>query len=83
MQRPGGIRCQHVLLAGSASGIVTNGVNNTAAFISGNLFSLDGVHPTPRGYAIVANEMIKVINTKYGCQVPTVNPNDYRGVKFP
>ena len=65
------------------NGIVVNGVNNTAAFVSGNLFSLDGVHPTPRGYAIVANEMIKVINSTYGAKVPTVNPSDYRGVKFP
>ncbi|NVO30891.1 SGNH/GDSL hydrolase family protein [Hymenobacter lapidiphilus] len=65
------------------NGIVVNGVNNTAAFVSGNLFSLDGVHPTPRGYAIVANEMIKVINSTYGAKVPTVNPNNYRGVKFP
>ncbi|MBT9393091.1 SGNH/GDSL hydrolase family protein [Hymenobacter sp. NST-14] len=67
----------------AARGIVTNGVNNTAAFISGNLFSLDGVHPTPRGYAIVANEMIQVINSTYGAKVPTVNANDYRGVDFP
>ncbi|RSK42788.1 G-D-S-L family lipolytic protein [Hymenobacter perfusus] len=67
----------------ATSGIVTNGVNNTAAFIAGNLFSLDGVHPTPRGYAVVANEMIRAINAKYGAKVPTVNANDYRGVRFP
>ncbi|GAB3239960.1 SGNH/GDSL hydrolase family protein [Hymenobacter seoulensis] len=67
----------------ATSGIFTNGVNNTAGFISGNLFSLDGVHPTPRGYAIIANEMIKAINTKYNAGVPQVNPNDYRGVDFP
>ncbi|WP_242478794.1 SGNH/GDSL hydrolase family protein [Hymenobacter lapidiphilus] len=67
----------------ASNGIVVNGVNNTAGFVSGNLFSLDGVHPTPRGYAIVANEMIKVINSTYGSKVPTVNPNNYRGVKFP
>ncbi|MBX0292667.1 SGNH/GDSL hydrolase family protein [Hymenobacter sp. HSC-4F20] len=65
------------------TGIVTNGVSNNTSFVSGNLFSLDGVHPTPRGYALVANEMIKAINAKFGAQVPTVNPNDYRGVRFP
>lgn len=64
-------------------GVVTNGVTNTAAFVTGNLFSLDGVHPTPRGYALVANEMIKSINATYGAKVATVNPNDYRGVRFP
>ena len=65
------------------SGVVTNGVNNTAAFISGNLFSLDGVHPTPRGYAVIANEMIKAINAKYGAAVPGVDATKYRGVRFP
>lgn len=67
----------------AAAGIITNGVNNTANFISGNLFSLDGVHPTPRGYAVVANEMIKAINAKYGARIAEVNPNDYFGVRFP
>lgn len=67
----------------STNGIITNGVSNTAGFISGNLFSLDGVHPTPRGYAIVANEMIKVINATYGASVPQLNPGAYRGVRFP
>lgn len=62
---------------------VTNGVSNTAGFISGNLFGLDGVHPTPRGYAVVANEIIKVINAKYGSTLRQVDANAYRGVLFP
>ena len=65
------------------SGIYTNGVNNTATFASGNVFGLDGVHPTPRGYAIIANEWIRVINAYYGSTVPAVNANDYRGVLLP
>ncbi|GAA3958664.1 SGNH/GDSL hydrolase family protein [Hymenobacter antarcticus] len=65
------------------NGLVVNGVNNTASFISGNLFSLDGVHPTPRGYAVIANEMIRAINAKYGSAVPGVDPTTYRGVRFP
>ena len=65
------------------NGIVTNGVSNTAGYVSGNLFSLDGVHPTPRGYAVIANEMVKTINSYYGAAVPGLNPNDFRGVKFP
>lgn len=64
-------------------GVVTDAVSNTATFVSGNLFSLDGVHPTPRGYALVANEFIRVINANYGASVPSVNPNQYRGVVFP
>lgn len=65
------------------SGIYTNAVNNTATFASGNFFGLDGVHPTPRGYAIIANEWIRVINAYYGSTVPAVNANDYRGVLLP
>lgn len=64
-------------------GSVTNAVSNSAAFVSGNLFGLDGVHPTPRGYALVANEFIRNINAYYGSSIPPVNPNDYRGVVFP
>jgi lysophospholipase L1-like esterase len=65
------------------TGLVVNTVGNTAAFVSGNLFSLDGVHPTPRGYAVVANEMIKSINSYYGSGVPGVDATAYRGVRFP
>jgi len=67
----------------ATSGFYTNGVNNTATFASGNFFGLDGVHPSPRGYAIIANEWIRVINNYYGSSVPTLNANDYRGVLFP
>lgn len=67
----------------AATGIVTNGVNNTVAFASGNLFSLDGVHPTPRGYALVANEWIRVINSFYSSTISPVSASSYRGVLFP
>jgi len=60
-----------------------NGIAYSPAFITGNLFSLDGVHPTPRGYAIVANEMIKAINNQYGSSIPTVDITKYRAVLIP
>jgi phospholipase/lecithinase/hemolysin len=65
------------------NGFSANGVNYSPAYITGNLFSLDGVHPTPRGYAIVANEMIKAINAKYNARVPLVDVTQYRTVEFP
>jgi len=64
-------------------GLVVNGVSINSNYISGGLFSLDGVHLTPRGYAIVANEFIKAINDKYSSSIPQVNISDYNGVKFP
>lgn len=65
------------------SGLVIDGLNLNSNYISGGLFSLDGVHLTPRGYAIVANEFIKAINSKYGSNIPLANVANYRGVKFP
>ena len=67
----------------ASSGIATNAVSNTTTYASGNLFSLDGVHPTPRGYAVVANEMLKAINATYGSTFVGVNANNYPGVLFP
>ena len=67
----------------AANGAVANGVANGAGFISGNLFGLDGVHPTPRGYALIANEMIRAINVRYNASVSGVDATTYRGVKFP
>ncbi|HTD98456.1 MAG TPA: SGNH/GDSL hydrolase family protein [Mucilaginibacter sp.] len=64
-------------------GMVVDGVSINSGYISGGLFSLDGVHLTPRGYAIVANEFIKAINAKYGSTIPAVNVSAYNGVKFP
>ncbi len=65
------------------SGIVYNGVSYNAIFVSGGCFSLDGVHPNPKGYALVANEFIRTINQKFGSNIPLVDANKYDGIKFP
>ena len=68
------------------NGVATSGfpVNEfytmTADFVTGGTFSLDGVHPSPRGYAVVTNQMITAINAKYGSNLPDVNPVDYTGL---
>lgn len=64
-------------------GIVYNGVTTSATFVSGGAFSLDGVHLTPKGNALLANEFIKAINAKYGSTLPLLNVGDYKGVVFP
>ena len=58
-----------------ADGSVVN-----AQFGTGGGFSLDGVHPSPRGYAILANAFAEAINTKYGSNLPGVNPLDFTGL---
>ncbi len=60
--------------------IVQNGITYSDAFIQGGVYSLDGLHLTPAGYALTANEIIKSINAKYGSTVAEVNPANYRRV---
>ena len=67
----------------SASRIQWDGVRYTSKFVTGGTFSLDGVHLTGRGYALIANEFLKVINQKYKSTLPMVNVNSYTGVTFP
>mgnify|MGYP006151389389 CR=1 FL=1 len=44
------------------------------------LFSLDGVHPNARGYAVITNEIIKVINTHYKSNLPLYHPSYFPGI---
>ena len=56
----------------TASGLTINGYTGTTAFLGG-FFSLDGVHPTNTGYAVVANAYIDTMNSKIGTKIPDVN----------
>ncbi|MNK07071.1 hypothetical protein D3C87_249800 [compost metagenome] len=51
----------------------------SVASLSTVLFSLDGIHPNARGYAVVANEVIKVINSHYKAKLPMVVAGNYPG----
>lgn len=56
----------------------------SSEFVTGNVFSLDGIHLTPAGAAIVANEFITSINAYYNATVPpVVNINNYNTVALP
>lgn len=60
----------------------------TANYFSGSateglvLFSLDGVHPNARGYAVITNEIIKVINAHYKSNLPLHNPSYFPGINI-
>ena len=58
-------------------GVAYNGGVLTSTFATGGAFSLDGVHPTPRGYAYTANVMIDAINAKYNATIPKVEIGNY------
>ncbi|WP_304063100.1 SGNH/GDSL hydrolase family protein [Pedobacter glucosidilyticus] len=64
------------------AGITVDGVTFTTAYISGKVFSLDGVHLTPMGNAVVANELINIINAKYNATLPKVELSNYTFLKF-
>ncbi|KRD62708.1 G-D-S-L family lipolytic protein [Flavobacterium sp. Root935] len=64
------------------NGITMNNFTLKATFVTGGMFSLDGVHPSPRGYAFIANKFIEVINAKYGSNLKGVDIGNYQ-VLFP
>ena len=53
-------------------GYVVGGQRLTTDFLGG-IFSLDAVHPTNTGYAVIANEFIKALNSQAAAGIPPVN----------
>ncbi|WP_282178599.1 SGNH/GDSL hydrolase family protein [Maribacter stanieri] len=57
----------NTLLNQLANGGITSGdFTLTSSLVTGSAFSLDGIHPTARGYALLANEFMKAIDATYG-----------------
>jgi lysophospholipase L1-like esterase len=52
------------------SGLHFGGITLSTAFLTGGLFSYDGVHPNDIGYTIIANEFIDTINESYDTEIP-------------
>jgi hypothetical protein len=65
------------------TGLLINGAIMNASFVSGGVFSLDGVHLTPKGNAMIANQFIEAINKQYDSKLPELDVNSYTGVKLP
>lgn len=65
------------LLNVANNGVAFDGGFITDTYVTGGAFSLDGVHPTARGYAFTANLIIDRINNKYNATIPTVNIGNY------
>jgi len=61
------------------TGIHVGGITLTSSFLSGGAFSYDGVHPNDIGYAVLANEFIRVINASGG-SLPPVDLGPVLGV---
>ncbi len=68
-------------------GLHYGGVELGTAFLTGGMFSYDGVHPTDIGYSVIANEFIRTINAAYGSEIPFTSitnfyANNARGSRF-
>jgi lysophospholipase L1-like esterase len=65
----------------TANGGIDYGTGSVNAdFATGGFFSLDGVHPTARGSAVLSNEIIDTINAGFNANVFHVYPGDYSTV---
>ncbi len=63
-------------------GISFGNYHLSAYYVSGGTFSLDGVHPSARGYALIANKFMEAINAKYGSTFRPVDLGKYQ-IQYP
>ncbi len=54
---------------------ILGGIELSADFLVGGIFSYDGVHPQNIGYALVTIELIDAVNSFYGAAIPQVDMN--------
>lgn len=57
----------------AAGGTDFQGIKFSTTFVTGGIFSLDGIHPTAQGNAIIANEFLKAINSKFKAGYDMIN----------
>jgi len=62
----------NAIIGQAATGLTIGGYTANNAFLNG-FFSLDGIHPTNTGYAVIANGFIDAMNTAFKTSVPDIN----------
>ena len=71
-----------LLVNAASNGYVFDDFTMTTSLVTGGMISLDGVHLTARGYAMMANEILDAIDLTYGSNFAEatdgkVKANDY------
>tara|TARA_B110000971_G_scaffold217155_1_gene253455 strand:- start:394 stop:1989 length:1596 start_codon:yes stop_codon:yes gene_type:complete len=61
----------NAILREAASGIQFDRYTMTTSLVTGGLVSLDGIHLTARGYALMANRILGAIDAKFGSNFTT------------
>ncbi len=65
------------------TGIYFDAIGFNTEYVTGGIFSLDGIHLTARGNVIVANEFIAAINRQYEASIPKAVIGNFPGIVFP
>lgn len=66
-----------ILKAVAETGVAFDSFTLKGDLVFGGAFSLDGIHPTARGYAYVANAFLDAIEKAYNASLPRVQAADY------
>lgn len=69
-----------VAAADGVRGIMVDGVNLQPDFSPNGIISTDGIHPNPKGHALIANEIVHVINEAFDADIPPVDTTPFRTV---
>ncbi len=77
-----GMSAEAQAAADGTLGLLLDGVNYQPDFSPNGIISTDGIHPNPKGHAIVANEVIRVINGNFGASIPPVNLSPFGTVEI-
>ncbi|OAD46411.1 SGNH/GDSL hydrolase family protein [Polaribacter atrinae] len=71
------------ILQEASTGVVFDGYTMTTSLVTGGLVSLDGVHLTARGYALMANKILAAMDTKFGSNFTTATNGLAKAGDFP
>jgi len=63
-----------LLRRAKSPGIEIRRVLYTSKFVTGGLFGLDGLYPNDLAHALLCNEVIKAVNTKFGSNIQPLDP---------
>jgi len=73
----------NVILREAAAGIEFDDYSLTTNLVTGGLVSLDGIHLTSRGYALMANKILEAIDSKFGSNFTKANNGLAKAGNYP
>lgn len=75
-----GLSSDAIAAADGVPGIVVEGVNLRPDFSPNGIISTDGIHPNPKGHALIANEIINTMNEAFDSSIPPIDVTPFRTV---